>query len=80
MNYLDDRYLQHYLKNKVRDQKALIRELRKELHEERFKNLRMRLDLMVLMESPGSKAADRIRHRYNLKAVILHEGIEVLKN
>lgn len=80
MDLSDDRYLQTYLKNKVREQKEIIKELRQELHDERYKNLRMRLDLVVLMERPNSTAADRIRHRYNIKSVILHEGIEALKN
>ena len=71
-----DRYLQNYLKGKVRDQKALIGMLRSELQEERFQSLKMRLDLQVLAESPDSSAARRIRHRYNIKKAVLSHSFE----
>jgi hypothetical protein len=81
MEKSDDKYFKVYLRTitRVKEQKLLIDVLRNELQEVRFKNLRMRLDLQALSENPDGKAADRIRHRYNIKRVILNAHPE-LKN
>jgi hypothetical protein len=78
MEKSDNRYLQTYLKTKVKEQKLLINVIRNELQEERFKNLRLRLDLQVLTENPESKAADKIRHRYNIKRAVLVNSLEFI--
>jgi hypothetical protein len=80
MDYPNDNYLQNYLRNAVLENRKIIRDLRRDLQGERFKNLRMRLDLMVLMERPLSTAAQRIRRRYNLDSIILNKGIEIFQN
>jgi|WetSurSiteA1Bulk_404760.scaffolds.fasta_scaffold44021_3 hypothetical protein len=73
MEKSDDRYFKVYLRTitRVKEQKLLIEVLRNELQEERFRNLRMRMDLQALSENPEGKAASRIRHRYNIKRVVL---------
>jgi hypothetical protein len=81
MDKSDDRYFKVYLRTitRVKEQKLLIDVLRNELQEERFKNLRMRMDLQAISENPEGKAAARIRYRYNIKRVILSD-ITGLKN
>jgi uncharacterized coiled-coil protein SlyX len=76
----DDRHLQKYLKAKVSEQKKIITNLRQEMHELKFSNLKMRLDLEVMVERPESIAALKIRHRYNLKRTILQEALDAVKN
>ena len=63
-----------------RRQKLLIEVLRSELKEERFNNLRMRLDLQVLTERPDSRAAVRICHRWHIKKAIICDTAIAAKN
>jgi hypothetical protein len=71
----DEHYLQQYLKGKVKNQAILINDLRSDLQKERFKSLKLRLDLQVILENPGSLAAQKIRHRWNIQRVIFSEAI-----
>lgn len=71
----DERNLQQYLKGKVKNQAVLINDLRSDLQKERFKSLKLRLDLQVVIENPDSPAAQKIRHRWNIQRVIFSEAV-----
>ena len=72
MEQSSDKHFKVYLRTitRVKEQKLLIEVLRNELQEERYKNLKMRLDLQVITENPNGRAAERIRHRYNIKRAL----------
>ena len=80
MEKSDDKYFKVYLRTitRVKEQKLLIEVLRNELQETKFQLLRMRLDLQALSENPVGKAAERIRHRYNIKRVVLGSSREMI--